>query len=80
MAELLDDFIDVIPAELPKMLAPRRPTDHKIELVPSVVPPAQVPYQISLVELAELWIWLDFLLDVGLIQPSKAPYGAITLL
>ncbi|KAH7845877.1 hypothetical protein Vadar_006951 [Vaccinium darrowii] len=32
VAELLEEFADVMPPELPKSLPPRRATDHKIEL------------------------------------------------
>ena len=37
-------FEDVMPLELPKMLPPRRQTDHQIELVLGSRPPAQAPY------------------------------------
>ena len=34
VAEVLDEFRDVMPAELPKVLPPRRTFDHRIELEP----------------------------------------------
>lgn len=41
---ILQEYIDVMPPELPKKLPPRRFIDHQIELVPGVKPLAQVPY------------------------------------
>ncbi|KAL5775969.1 hypothetical protein ACOSP7_013526 [Xanthoceras sorbifolium] len=79
VAEVLDDFANVMPAELPKELPPRRTSDHKIELEPGVKPPARAPYRMAPCELAELRRQLDELLEAGLVQPSKAPYGAPVL-
>lgn len=44
VAEILREFDDVMPSELPKSLPPRRAVDHKIELEPGARPPAQAPY------------------------------------
>ncbi|KAK9113309.1 hypothetical protein Syun_020106 [Stephania yunnanensis] len=75
----IQDFNDVMPAELPKELPPQRVIDHEIELVPGSRPPAQAPYRIAPKELEELRKQLQELLDAGFIQPSKAPYGAPVL-
>ena len=69
----------MLPPELPKKLPPRRDIDHKIELLSGTVAPAQAPYRMALKEMAELRKQLNELLDVGLTQPSKAPYGAPVL-
>lgn len=69
-----------MPPGLPKKLPPRRDIDHKMELLPGFVAPAQVPYRMALKELAELRKQLNELLDVGLIQPSKTLFGAPVLL
>ncbi|KAL5791426.1 hypothetical protein ACOSP7_000021 [Xanthoceras sorbifolium] len=50
VAEVLDDFANVMPAELP----PRRTSDHKIELEPRAKPLARAPYRMAPCELAEL--------------------------
>ncbi|KAL6319624.1 hypothetical protein AAG906_020701 [Vitis piasezkii] len=63
VVRILKEFSDVMPAELPKELPPRRPIDHKIELLPGTKAPAQAPYRMS----------------SRLIQPSRAPYGAPVL-
>ena len=53
-----------------------RDIDHKIELLPGTLAPSQAPYRMASKEFAELRKQLNELLDVGLIQPSDAPYGA----
>ncbi|XP_059625412.1 uncharacterized protein LOC132268599 [Cornus florida] len=79
VAEILEEFAEVMPPELPKQLPPRRAVDHKIELEPGARAPAQAPYRMAPLELAELRRQLDELLESGYIQPSKAPYGAPVL-
>ena len=79
IAPILRRFSDVMPPELPKKLPPRRQTDHQIELVPGSRPPTQAPYRMTPPELRELRKQLTELLDAGLVQPSKAPYGAPVL-
>ena len=47
VAGILKEFRDIMPSDFPKELPPRRPINHKIELLPGAKPPAQVPYRIS---------------------------------
>ncbi|KAL4020675.1 hypothetical protein IC575_019456 [Cucumis melo] len=77
--KVLDEYKDIMPSELPKKLPPRREVDHEIELEPGAKPPAMAPYRMAPLELEELRRQLKELLDVGYIQPSKAPYGAPVL-
>ncbi|XP_040932038.1 uncharacterized protein [Gossypium hirsutum] len=79
VGQLLQSFRDVMPAQLPKSLPPKREVDHKIELVSNVVPPARAPYRMSPPELEELRKQLKELLDARFIRPSKSPYGAPVL-
>ena len=72
---VLDEFKDVMPPELPKRLPSRREEEHKIELEPGAKPLAMGPYSMALSELEELRRQLKELLNVGFIQPFKAPYG-----
>ena len=76
---VLDEFKDVMSPELPKRLPPRRKEDHKIELEPGAKPPIMGPYRMAPPKLEELRRQLKELLDVGFIQPSKAPYGVPVL-
>ncbi|KAK4397971.1 RNA-directed DNA polymerase [Sesamum angolense] len=75
----IQEFKDVFPPELPKKLPPRRAIDHAIELEPGERPPVQALYRMAPAELAELRKQLDGLLEAGLVQPSKAPYGSPVL-
>ncbi|XP_070032451.1 uncharacterized protein [Nicotiana tomentosiformis] len=53
VAPILSDFADMMPPKLPRNLPPRRAIDHKIELLPGSVAPAQPPYRMAPKELAE---------------------------
>ncbi|CAN6676628.1 unnamed protein product [Malus baccata var. baccata] len=77
--DVLVEFADVMPKELPKKLPPRREVDHAIELEPGAKPPSKSPYRMLPPELEELRKQLNELLDAGYIQPSKSPYGAPVL-
>ena len=50
-----------------------------IELMPRAKPPTKVPYRMTPTELLELRKQLKQLLDGGMIQPSRTPYGALVL-
>ena len=76
---MLDEFKDVMPAELPKRLPPIREVDHTIELESGAKPLAFGPYRMAPPELEELRKHLKELLDAGYIRPSKSPYGAPVL-
>ena len=79
VAELLKQYADIMPPELLKKSPPRKDIDHKIELLPGTVAPAQAPYHMAPKEFVELRKQLNELLDARLIQPSKASYGATVL-
>lgn len=61
---------------MPKGLPPKRSVDHKIELEAGSKPPFGPIYHMSPLELEEAKKQLTDLLERGLIQPSKSPYGA----
>jgi hypothetical protein len=77
--QVLDEFPDVMPEELPEDLLPRRRVDHAIEVMPEVAPPAKTPYRMSHEELKELKVQLEELLRKGYIKLNKSPYGAFVL-
>ena len=77
--EVLDDFKNVMPAELPKRISPKREVGHAIELEPRAKPPAFAPYRMVPPELEELRRQLKELLDAGYICVFKSPYGASVL-
>ncbi len=77
--QVLKEFPDVMPTELPEDLPLRRRVDHVIEVMPGVEPPAKAPYRMNHEELKELKVQLEGLLAKGYIKPSKSPYGAPVL-
>ena len=74
--DVLKEFRDVFPTELPEGLPPKRDIDHKIELVPGSAPTNRPTYRMSPTELDELKKQLDELVKAGFIRPSKSPFGA----
>ena len=44
---ILREYADVFPKDLPAGLPPQRDVDHKIELIPGAEPPHKVPYRMS---------------------------------
>ena len=71
---VVGEFPNVFLDELPG-LPPIRDVEFKIELVPGMAPISRRPYRMPPNELAKLKIWLQELLDKGLIQPSSSPWG-----
>jgi len=79
ISDVLAEYADLMPNELPKKLPPRRAVDHSIELEPGKEPLAKRPYRLSGPELEELKRQLKELADAGFIRPSRSPYGAPVL-
>jgi len=78
-SEIMSEYKDVFPDDLPSTLPPKREVDHKIELLPGSQPTHQGIYRMSPAELDELKKQLDQLLSYGFIRPSTSPYGAPVL-
>ena len=76
---ILGEYADVFPKELPAGLPPQRDVDHKIELIPRAEPPHKAPYRMSPQGLDELKKQLKDLTEKGYIQPSISPFGAPVL-
>ncbi len=77
--QVLEEFLDVMPEELPEDLLPKRQVDHAIEVMPGVAPPAKAPYRMSHEELKKLKVQFEKLFAKGYIKPNKSPYGAPVL-
>ena len=74
--EVIEQFRDVFPDELPAGLPPSREVDHRIELTPGASPPSRPTFRLNQKELGELKTQLEGLMKSGFIQPSKSPFGA----
>lgn len=79
ISDVLTQYADLMPDELPKKLPPRRAVDHSIELEPGKQPPPKAPYRLSGPELEGLKRQLKELTEAGFIRPSRSPYGAPVL-
>ncbi|CAI7896747.1 unnamed protein product [Closterium sp. NIES-54] len=77
--DLLRDYTDVFPVDLPTELPPECAIDHSIRLIPGSTPPVRPTYRMSTVELLELRRQINDLLEKGLIRPSTSPYAALVL-
>lgn len=77
--QLLKDFKDVFPEELPRGLPPSRGIEHRINILPGSRPPSRAPYRMSDEELVELRRQLKELVDADYIRPSTSPYAAPVL-
>ena len=71
--DLLTEFKDVFPDELPKGLPPKRKQQFKIELTHDAKPHKKGIYRLSEAECQELLKQLRELIDKGFIQPSTSP-------
>ena len=78
-SNIVSEFKDVFPEDLPNGLPPKRPVDHRIELDPGQQPPSRPTYRMSQPEMDELKKQLAELMDKGYIRESKSPYGAPVL-
>ena len=77
--DLLNEFTDVFPKELPAGLHRSVNWITGIELVPGAEPPHRAPYRMSPQGLDELKKQLKDLTEKGYIQPSVSPFGAPVL-
>jgi hypothetical protein len=74
--ELPSEFLDVFVDPLSPGLPPKREYGHTIPTEPGHVPPFRPMYRLSPLELRETKEQLARLLEQGIIEPSKSPYGA----
>ena len=76
LLSLLNEYQDVFPKTLPAKLPPVRQVNHEIDLETGSKAPSRAPYRLSQPQLDELQAQLTVLLEKGLIEPSKSPFGA----
>jgi hypothetical protein len=72
---VVSEFLDVFPDELPGM-PPERKVEFAIELIPGIAPISKRAYRVSRPELMELKKKIDELLEKGYIRLSTSPWAA----
>ncbi|GJP35917.1 hypothetical protein CLOM_g20458 [Closterium sp. NIES-68] len=77
--ELLKEFQDILPDDLPNELPPYRTHQHGIVEERGSKPTFRAPYRLSPTELTDMKKQIKYLLAKGLIRPSTSPYGAPVL-
>ncbi|GJP32160.1 hypothetical protein CLOM_g16761 [Closterium sp. NIES-68] len=77
--ELLKEFQDILPDDLPNELPPYRTHQHEIVEEPGSKPTFRALYRLSPTELTDMKKQIEYLLAEGLIRPSTSPYGAPVL-
>ena len=77
--QLLEEFSDLFPEQLPKGRPPKREVEFAIKTGEGPVLPNKPPYRLSPKEQDDLQAQIDDLLAQGHIHPSQSPYGALVL-
>src|SRR3954468_13324260 len=70
VSNVLQDYDDVFPAEVPSGLTPLRGIEHKIDLIPGATLPNRAPYRTNPQETKEIQQQVQPLLDKGYIRAS----------
>ncbi|CAI7897450.1 unnamed protein product [Closterium sp. NIES-54] len=77
--EVLEQYKDIMPDDLPAGVPPARTHEHEIVEEPGAKPVSHAPYRLSPTELMDMKKQIEYLLDRQLIRPSTSPYGAPVL-
>ena len=80
IVDVLQDFSDVFPDELPQGLPPLRGIEHQIDLVPGAAIPNRPAYRSNPEETKELQKQVEELLEKGHIRESLSPCAVPVLL
>ena len=73
VTNLLQDFRDVFPSEIPPGLPPIRGIEHQIDLIPGASLPNRVAYRANPEETKEIQRQVQDLLDRGYVRDSLSP-------
>ncbi|XP_021770461.1 uncharacterized protein LOC110734607 [Chenopodium quinoa] len=80
LAQLIKDFEDVFPNELPKELPPIRGIEHQIDLIPGAPLPNKPAYRCNPLETKELQRQIEELMGMGYVRESMSPCAVPALL
>ncbi|XP_074304655.1 uncharacterized protein LOC141639422 [Silene latifolia] len=80
IADLLEEFSDVFPEDLPPGLPPIRGIEHQIDLIPGAPLPNKAAYRCNPEETKELQKQIDELMSRGFVRESLSPCAVPVLL
>src|SRR5687767_14752035 len=80
VANILQEYADVFPKDLPPELPPLRGIEHQIDLIPGAQLPNRAPYRTNPDETKEIQRQVQALLDKGYIRESLSPCSVPVLL
>ncbi|CAI7825588.1 unnamed protein product, partial [Closterium sp. NIES-53] len=72
--EVLEQYKDIMPDDLPAGVPPTRTHEHEIVEELGAKPVSRAPYRLSPTELTDMKKQIEYLLDRQLIRPSTSPY------
>ena len=73
VSNVLQEYDDVFPEEVPAGLPPLRGIEHQIDLIPGATLPNRAPYRTNREETKEIQKQVQALLDKGYIRVSLSP-------
>jgi hypothetical protein len=80
VANVLQEYSDVFPSEVPAGLPPLRGIEHQIDLIPGAVLPNRAPYRTNPEETKEIQRQVQELLDKGYVRESLSPCAVPVIL
>jgi hypothetical protein len=80
VANILQEYADVFPSEVPAGLPPLRDIEHQIDLIPGASFPSHAPYRTNPEETKEIQCQIQELLDKGYARESLSPCAIPVLL
>jgi hypothetical protein len=80
IANILQEYSDVFPSEIPAGLPPIRGIEHQIDLIPGASLPNRAPYRTNLEETKEIQRQVQELLDKGYVRESLSPCAVPVIL
>ena len=74
VTNLLQEYADIFPKEVPPGLPPICEIEHQIDLIPEASMPNRAPYRTNPKETKEIQHQVQELLDKGYVRESLSPY------